>query len=66
MGGGHKVRIGVINCYCTLGAGRRDQRKGTLWRVMCGGNLLFFFLNPLASSSMPSVSQLTFETSPDM
>lgn len=67
-GGGHKVRIGVINCYCTLGAGRRDQRKGTLWRVMCGEIyfFFFFFFNPLASSSMPSVSQLTFETSPDL
>lgn len=33
-GVGHKVKIGVINCYCTLEAERRDQRKGALWHVM--------------------------------
>lgn len=40
--GGHKVKIGVINCYCTLGAGRRDQRKGALWHVMSGE--IYFFM----------------------
>lgn len=35
MGGvGHKGKIGVINCYCTLEAERQDQREGALWHVM--------------------------------
>lgn len=58
-GRGHKVRIGVINCYCTLGAGRQDQRKGPLWHVMSGE---IYFLYLFASTSMASVSLLTFGT----
>jgi len=34
VGKGHKVRIGVINCYCTLGAGCWNQRKGALWHAI--------------------------------
>ena len=59
VGKGHKVRIGVINCYCTLGAGCWNQRKGALWHVMSGE---IYFLYLYASPSMPSASPLTFAT----
>lgn len=43
------MRIGVINCYCTLGAGRRDQRKGALWHVMSGE--IYFFIPAFSKSA---------------
>lgn len=42
--GGHKMRIGVINCYCTLEAGHWDQRKGPLWHVM-SSEIYFFYIH---------------------